>query len=101
MGARALHCACVALSFGLAPLSVEATERDVVPSGGSSTPEKAGAPKLGYLSTESNIEDILEHPAFTGFGRLILPWDDRAYDANMRLRDVSALLPYHTAEPMK
>jgi acetyl esterase/lipase len=27
---------------------------------------------------------------------LILPWDNRAYDENMRLSDLGSLLPYHT-----
>jgi pimeloyl-ACP methyl ester carboxylesterase len=29
---------------------------------------------------ESTLGDLLRHPAFTGFERLLLPWDDRAYD---------------------
>ena len=28
--------------------------------------------------------------------RLLLPWDDRAYDNSMRLRNVGSLLPYHS-----
>lgn len=38
----------------------------------------------------------MSHAAFAGFGRLILPWDDRAYDEGMRLSDIGALLPYHS-----
>jgi acetyl esterase/lipase len=48
-----------------------------------------------HLSVESRISDLENHPAFAGFGRLILPEDDRAYDENMRLRDIGLLLPYH------
>ncbi|MES1200368.1 MAG: alpha/beta hydrolase [Pseudomonadota bacterium] len=33
---------------------------------------------------------------FVGFAHLLLPWDDRPVDANMRLSDVGALLPYHS-----
>jgi hypothetical protein len=40
--------------------------------------------------------DLLNHPAFVGFGRLILPWDGRSYDADMPLRGIGSLLPYHT-----
>jgi acetyl esterase/lipase len=50
----------------------------------------------GHLATDSRLRDLLNHPAFAGFGRLILPWDDRAYDENMRLSDLGALLPYHS-----
>jgi acetyl esterase/lipase len=98
MGVLTLHSACMALSLFVAPSCVEAKERDVVLSDGSSgiVPEKAGATKFDHLSTQNSIGDVLEHPAFSGFGRLVLPWDDRAYDANMRLSDVSALLPYHS-----
>jgi acetyl esterase/lipase len=49
-----------------------------------------------HLRVDDRVEDILEHPAFAGFGRLILPWDDRGYDPNMPLRNIGALLPYHS-----
>jgi acetyl esterase/lipase len=50
----------------------------------------------GRLSVASSIRDVLNHRAFTGHGRLILPWDDRPYDEDMRLSNIGALLPYHT-----
>ena len=49
-----------------------------------------------HLTADSRLRDLLNHPAFTDFARLILPWDNRAYDENMPLSGVSALLPYHT-----
>jgi acetyl esterase/lipase len=49
-----------------------------------------------HLSANSTIGDVLAHPAFAGFGRLILPWDDRKPEGNMHLREISALLPYHS-----
>ena len=36
-------------------------------------------------------------PAFAGFAPLLLPWDGRAYDEALPLRDVATLLPYHSA----
>ncbi len=48
-----------------------------------------------HLDANDRIGDILNHLAFAGFARLILPWDDRAYDENMRLSNIGALLPYH------
>jgi acetyl esterase/lipase len=48
------------------------------------------------LTADDTILDLLNHPAFAGFGRLLLPWNDRGYDNSMRLRNVSALLPYHS-----
>ena len=50
----------------------------------------------GHLTPQSTIGDILRHPAFAGFSRLLLPWDDRAYDEKLPLTRVGSLLPYHT-----
>jgi hypothetical protein len=49
-----------------------------------------------HLSIDNTIGDLLVHPAFVGFGRLILPWDDRDVDDKMPLHSIGALLPYHT-----
>jgi acetyl esterase/lipase len=48
------------------------------------------------LRVGSTVDDMLEHPAFAGIARLLLPWDDRRYDTTMLLRNIGALLPYHT-----
>jgi hypothetical protein len=52
--------------------------------------------KGGHLSTSSTIGDVLSHPAFAGFGSLILPWDNRSYDESMPLSDIGLLLLYHS-----
>jgi hypothetical protein len=52
--------------------------------------------KAERLTADDTLLDLLSHPAFTGFARLLLPWDDRTYDHSMRLRDAGALLPYHS-----
>lgn len=49
------------------------------------------------LSATSTVGEILNHPAFSGFARHLLPWDDRPYDEAMRLNDIDGLLPYHSA----
>jgi len=48
------------------------------------------------LGVEDTVGDMLEHPAFAGFGTLLLPWDSRRIDATMHLRKIATLLPYHT-----
>lgn len=48
-----------------------------------------------HLSPDSPLGEVLDHPAFAGFARLILPWDGRAYDRAMPLRQIGSLLPYH------
>jgi acetyl esterase/lipase len=57
---------------------------------------RSSGARYTQLTPGSTIGDILDHPAFAGFSRQILPWDDRAYDTSMRLNDIGALLPYHS-----
>jgi acetyl esterase/lipase len=49
-----------------------------------------------HLTVQSLLSDVLDHPAFAGFSRLILPWDNRAYDRSMPLTEIGSLLPYHS-----
>ena len=49
-----------------------------------------------HLSVGSTLGEVLHHPAFAGFARRILPWDDKAYDEQLPLRDIGSLLPYHS-----
>ena len=48
-----------------------------------------------HLRVDDTLGEILEHPAFAGFGRLLLPWDDRRCDNALPLGKVGSLLPYH------
>ena len=61
---------------------------------GVATGEKKAS--LGQLGVDSRLRDILHHQAFAEFGRLLLPWDGRTYDEDMRLSDIGSLLPYHS-----
>jgi hypothetical protein len=58
--------------------------------------EQASRNKGEHLTADDTIRDLLNHPAFAGFGRLLLPWDDRSCDNGMPLRNVGSLLPYHS-----
>jgi acetyl esterase/lipase len=49
-----------------------------------------------HLRVDDSVDDILEHPAFARFGRLLLLCDDRRDDRTMPLRNIGSLLPYHT-----
>ena len=49
-----------------------------------------------HLRPNDTVQDLLNHPAFAGFARLLLPWDDRTYDSRLPLRNLGTLLPYHT-----
>lgn len=49
-----------------------------------------------HLTISSTIRDVVNHPAFAGFGRFILPLDRGRYDEDMPLENVASLLPYHS-----
>ena len=49
-----------------------------------------------HLRVGDRVGDILNHPAFRGFGHLLLPWDDRPCDPATPLRSIGSLLPYHS-----
>jgi acetyl esterase/lipase len=90
---------CIALSLLMASVSaaVEAKGRLVSrrPAVGSMG-EQATRSRGKHLSPDDTIADLVKHPAFAGFGHLLLPWDDRTHDHSMRLRNIGSLLPYHS-----
>ncbi|MDR2451154.1 MAG: alpha/beta hydrolase [Candidatus Accumulibacter sp.] len=56
--------------------------------------EKEEKPPSGHLTTDNHVRDIVDHPAFEGFGQLLLPGEnDASYDT--RLADIASLMPYH------
>lgn len=64
--------------------------------GGSENMRVATHTPVVHLRVDDGVGDLLAHPALAGFGRLVLPWDDRRYDMTMPLREIGSLLPYHT-----
>ncbi len=48
------------------------------------------------IRADDSVVDVINHPAFTGFGQYIFPWDDRDYDVGLKMDQVSYLLPYHS-----
>jgi hypothetical protein len=88
-----LEFACMALTVLLANSSAKAGESNKTDEFVTDCVNENGG---GHLSAGSRVRDILNHPAFAGHGRLILPWDDRAYDEVMRLSNIGSLLPYHS-----
>lgn len=81
-------------ALGLGGAGDAATRAERAGDGPMTAPARgAGA---GPLTADSSLGELLRHPALAGFGRLLLPWDDRAYDDGMPLRSIGALLPYHS-----
>jgi acetyl esterase/lipase len=48
-----------------------------------------------HLTSNSYVRDIVNHPAFAGFGELLLTRDDNSSYYNTRLSNVASLMPYH------
>jgi acetyl esterase/lipase len=51
--------------------------------------------KYDHLTTNHFVRDIVSHPAFKGFGELMLPWEDNTKYFDTRLNQVGSLMPYH------
>ena len=47
------------------------------------------------FTSRSTIGEIINHPAFKGFGRFLFPLQGETYDRDMPLSQVGKLLPYH------
>ena len=62
--------------------------------GGDADAPSAPSGSTGHLTTASTVREVLEHPAFEGFSRYILPLE-WGYDEDMPLSRVARLLPYH------
>jgi len=81
-------------------ITLLAAELNVSSSSAASDPngaeQKMNKTITSHLGIDDTIGALLKHPAFAGFRRLILPWDDRRYDEALRLRDIGSLLPYHS-----
>jgi hypothetical protein len=98
-GVVALRSACVALALFSASAWLEPTENAAALSERNTDETmtaQARGNRDGHLNIDASIRDLLGHAAFAGFGRLILPWDDRTHDETLRLRNIGALLPYHS-----
>jgi acetyl esterase/lipase len=94
-----MRSACIALSVLLASCSVSAQRAIVIQTevnAGIPVAEVASESMRRHLTTSDRIRDLLNHPAFAGFGRLLLPWDDRVVDEDMPLSMIGSLLPYHS-----
>jgi acetyl esterase/lipase len=48
-----------------------------------------------HLTAEDSFADLLDHPAFDGFSRLLLPRSDVEIDRGAKLKGIGSLLPYH------
>ena len=99
MTAGPIKTACLLLPLLLTPSLAEANGKDIVLADSRSDEIRKRTvigSKGRHLNADDSIRDLLGHPAFAGFARLLLPWDGRRYDEAMRLSDIGSLLPYHS-----
>jgi acetyl esterase/lipase len=92
-----LQSACMVLLLLLAPALADAQEGEHLRVDNMTVEgDRDRGARAALLRPRSTLRDILDHPAFAGFAKQILPWDGRAYDADMPLSDIGSLLPYHS-----
>ncbi len=48
-----------------------------------------------HITTADSVRHMVNHPAFKGFGRYLLPRDNYASDYDRPLNQVGSLMPYH------
>lgn len=99
MTSGVMKAVCLLLPLLLTPSFAEANGTDIVLAGSRSDAIRKGAvikSAARHLNADDRIGDLLGHPAFAGFARLLLPWDGRRYDETMRLSHIGSLLPYHS-----
>ena len=48
-----------------------------------------------HLTGNNTLNELITHPAFRGFGHLLLPWNDRM-DLDLPFSRIARLLPYHS-----
>lgn len=84
------------ISLSTAPAWAEAHAPLSGREGATNSEQRTMRGTASHLNPAGRMGDILDHPAFDGFARLILPWDGRAYDRAMPLEQIGSLLPYYS-----
>lgn len=49
-----------------------------------------------HVNSETAVLDVINNPAFEGFGKFLFPTEYKMPDSSMRLSGISSLLPYHS-----
>ena len=49
-----------------------------------------------HITIDDTFRQMVHHPAFKGFGRYLLPWENDTTDYDRPLRHVGSLMPYHS-----
>ena len=57
--------------------------------------EGNGTGSYSHITTDDSVRHMVNHPAFKGFGRYLLPRDNGTSDYDRPLNQVGSLMPYH------
>lgn len=57
--------------------------------------EGNGIASYSHITTDDSVRHIVNHPAFKGFGRYLLPRDNVSSDDDRQLNQIGSLMPYH------
>jgi acetyl esterase/lipase len=99
MKSRVMKTACLLLPLLLTSSLAKANGKDNALAGSRGDEIRKGTVSGSqgrHLNADDSIRNLLGHPAFAGFARLLLPSDGLRYDEAMRLSDIGSLLPYHS-----
>ena len=58
--------------------------------------KRNGQERYAHLTTDGSVRHIVEHPAFKGFGQLILPREHDIHYLDTPLSNVRSLMTYMT-----
>lgn len=93
----ALALLCGALAIG--PAACGSAPEAAPQAGSTSTTSPSSSPKEGttqYFNANTPIQQVVDDPAFSGFGRLLFPSPSRSIPDSMTLADAGRLMPYHS-----
>lgn len=51
---------------------------------------------LEHVDSNTTVKEVIENPAFNGFGEYIFPLNRYSSYSNMKISNINSLLPYHT-----
>jgi acetyl esterase/lipase len=51
--------------------------------------------KASHFTADTSVKDVIDDPAFGGFGRFLFPVERGLPNAGMKLANIGSLLPYH------
>lgn len=80
----------------LIPLSCNIDQSRSVDQSDRSVQKVEEAKMYNHLTVDSYVRDLVDHPAFKGFGELLLPRDNNSAYYGAPLQQVGSLTPYHS-----